>query len=758
MSCTHVDSARLSSPTPASKVYKDECTLCFDSLDGPDGINVCLTCFNGGCGSSGRNHAQLHVAKSGHPLVINIRRTKKATARDTEQPPQKITKLAIQEEDDSAKYDIATKVVCLACGGVEVDRTLPKVQVSADGVLAALSAKKQSEIQAWQEETLKPCSHTGELVQTEPRKLEGKENLWLCLTCGNLGCGRAQYGGVGGNGHALAHHETTGHPIAVKMGSITPEGTADLFCYLHGDEIINPNLGAHLANFGINLLSQQKTEKSIAELQLEQNLKFDFSMTTEDGKQLTPVFGPGLTGLKNLGNSCYMASVLQSLFAVDAVKQRYEALAASHSQNCHESSAECFHCQMGKVADGLLSGRYSTPITGDDGEKRGQDGISPSMFKSLVGRGHPEFSTMRQQDAQEFLQHLLSIIEQKERAGGNDPSSAFRFKIEQRLQCLECEGVRYKSDANSVLILPVKATVMGEIDGKKQYAPVSFHACLEQHFEADIRQYQCPHDKQQTSASFVQRFKTFPQIITFAMARFVLGEGWVMEKLNADLQMPTELDLSAFRASGKQEGETLLPDDGPQSSGPQIDEAALNQLLAMGFPENRCKRAIVKTGNQGPDVAMNWLFEHMDDPDIDAPLEDASGGPAASEDDVAQLMDMGFTAAQAKRALRETSNNMERAVDWLFSHAGEPMDEDNPAGQNSAGAAAAEDAVDQGSAKYDLLSFISHRGTSAHCGHYVSYVKHDGRWILFNDNKVVEIPDITSHLGEGYIYFFKRRG
>ena len=36
--------------------------------------------------------------------------------------------------------------------------------------------------------------------------------------------------------------------------------------------------------------------------QLEHNLKFDFSMTGDDGKELEPVFGKALTGLKNLGN------------------------------------------------------------------------------------------------------------------------------------------------------------------------------------------------------------------------------------------------------------------------------------------------------------------------------------------------------------------------------------------------------------------------------------------------------------------------
>lgn len=52
------------------------------------------------------------------------------------------------------------------------------------------------------------------------------ENLWLCLTCGSLGCGRQQFGGFGGNGHGLSHYEETRHPVSVKLGTITPEGEA----------------------------------------------------------------------------------------------------------------------------------------------------------------------------------------------------------------------------------------------------------------------------------------------------------------------------------------------------------------------------------------------------------------------------------------------------------------------------------------------------------------------------------------------------
>lgn len=43
-----------------------------------------------------------------------------------------------------------------------------------------------------------------------------------------------------------------------------------------------------------------------------------------------------------------------------------------------------------------------------------QKGISPRMLKALVSRGHPEFSSNRQQDAHEFLLHLINQVEVSE--------------------------------------------------------------------------------------------------------------------------------------------------------------------------------------------------------------------------------------------------------------------------------------------------------------------------------------------------------
>lgn len=58
---------------------------------------------------------------------------------------------------------------------------------------------------------------------------ELSNNLWFCLTCGALGCGRQNWDGTGGKGHALDHSKATGHSIVVKMGTITPDGNASLF-------------------------------------------------------------------------------------------------------------------------------------------------------------------------------------------------------------------------------------------------------------------------------------------------------------------------------------------------------------------------------------------------------------------------------------------------------------------------------------------------------------------------------------------------
>ena len=127
-------------------------------------------------------------------------------------------------------------------------------------------------------------------------------------------------------------------------------------------------------------------------------------------------------------------------------------------------------------------------------------------------------------------------------------------------------------------------------------------------------------------------FKTFPNVLVVNCRRFELVN-WVPTKLDIPVVVPGEaFELDTYLSKGLQPGETLLPDDSIVAAAPAftVNEAAMAQLEAMGFPRARCERALYNTGNTDADAAMNWLFSHMEDPDIDEPLVIPAGKPADS--------------------------------------------------------------------------------------------------------------------------------
>lgn len=696
--------------------------------DDTEGLDVCLQCFNGGCAGD-HQHSALHSALQSHPLALNIKRTRKAIVRD--EPPQKITKLAIAAENEEDKYDNALAVKCLECNTL-VDITNPKIAPVVDGIMTSNTFSRKEEIKAWEQE-LTSCEHILLMQQDEPRKIAGqdlggcakcdlKENLWLCLQCGALGCGRAQFGGVGGNSHALAHSKETGHGVAVKLGSISAEGTADVYCYTCDDERVDESLATHLANWGINIAERQKTEKSLTEMQIEQNLKWDFT-TTQDGQELKPLLGPGLTGLKNLGNSCYLASVLQCLFDLPAFQKRY--FEDENDLLIVDEPAEDLETQLRKLGHGLLSGRYSKPdpdaiASGQDPSTVHQRGLAPAMFKHLIGRGHPEFSTMRQQDAFELFQHLFKLITRsKHPVPSADPTLPFRFALEQRLQCRGCQKVRYSTTEqdNIMIILPMeKESQSDEVDGPAPWKPVTLKQCLDDFTAEEVVELTCSSCGSKDGYTKRTLFKTFPEVFAVNARRMAIVN-WVEIKVDVPIIVPDEpFLLDDYLSPGQQTNEELLPEEEAAAPSFVPNEAAMAQLEAMGFPSVRCQKALYATGNQSPDAAMEWLFQHMEDPDIDVPLDlGCAGSSDASPEQIEMLGAMGFDAPKAKKALKETGGDVERAVEWLFSHPDDPSMID---GEESVAATASKEVPGSAEcpAQFQLRSIVCHKGTSIHAG------------------------------------------
>lgn len=467
---------------------------------------------------------------------MNLKRTKlpldtenTTLASPTNPSQSKQIKLELVFPKDQ-EYKYTTTIKCTACNApVEESDALKAIK---DKILECNSPTTQASLAAWKTD-LTTCTHITNLQPVVQKNdaseyqykaghcvsCDIKENLWMCLHCGTLGCGRIQYGGVGGNGHAEQHFKNTGHQVVVKLETCSKYGEGDVFCYGCGDEKMDESLKQHLKNFEIDMDKMEKTGKSMDEMQIEHNLKFEFSMTTEDGKELSKAYGKALTGIKNLGNTCYMASVFQCLLSLKPFKQSFYDDLATHQSTCKNQQATCYECQMFKLTSGMIEGKYSFEKQIDGAI---ESGITPTQIKSILGKNHAEFSTMRQQDVFEYIQHFMAI-EAQHPGSRSQLKSVFEFKNEQRLECSGCGGVNYKHFSDQSMGLFVE-----NVEG------VTFKDCLEEYFKESTNEgYKCSGCGDSCGLKSVNRMSSYPPVLMIVLKRFIVDTAtYTMKKLS----------------------------------------------------------------------------------------------------------------------------------------------------------------------------------------------------------------------------------
>ncbi len=642
------------------------------------------------------------------------------------------------------------------------------------------------------------------------------------MSTGFIGGGRKNWDGSGGSNGALDYFMETGekYPLVVKLGTITADiETADCYSYAKDEDgpVKIPNLAELLMKRGINVAAMQKTVKSTAELEVELNATYAFDAITESGSKLVPVSGPGLQGLQNLGNSCYINSVVQMLFSgtIQELSLRYGTSAGgditsnSFSKLSPVDAPNDLLCQSVKLASALSSGIFASPIDADsEGKDNGASTdpkyrLPPRMFKHVVGSSHVDFCTGQQQDAAQYLQYLLEKLDRAE-AGANGrlvnkaneseagprSLSLFAYKTMSRLVCSADNKVKYnEKQPETILSLRIpmpesnndsshppdekrhKADNAEEKANEREVPTVSLNTCLGAWSAShQIDGMRWGHlNNTVSSASEENRFVNFPRYLIVQVQRYELGPDWIPRKLEVNIAMNEDIDLNHLRSLGPQDGDDLVPDDnageGGASSAPQIhiDEGALGQLMDMGFSMNGCQRALLAVGGSNVEAAMNWIFEHNSDPDFNDPPEQptatSSAGSSVDEGVVESLVtNLGcFTADQVRFALQECGGQADRAADWLFSH----MDDLDGAiaslqsKQSSSNSPSTNSStVEDGDGKYTLVGIVSHIGKNTSSGHYVCHLKKDGKWVIFNDEKVAlsESPPIP----HAYMYLFQR--
>ncbi|AQZ09489.1 UBP14 (YBR058C) [Zygosaccharomyces parabailii] len=753
-------------------IAKEECIYCFQSpyndvavSDTPqNSLNICLSCFQAVCNKHAALHYQVAI-KSGseHVDYLNIAKVKRPEDEEENKKNKKI-KLHVVEKSEDEIYQTLWALGRFQDASLTFhalytnkDANLPDAVVSkVNQILHSKSQEMVDQTSSW-ELTIRPCPHVQNFSPGPPAKQAAAstctdcglpENLWLCLHCGNVGCGRNQVG-VEGHSHALKHFEANpSHSIAVKLGSLS-QTTSDLYCYSCDDETKFEDDGsfvAALSSYGINLQDKLASEKTLVELQVEQNMNWDFQMTDSEGNDLLklPAGRDYGCGLMNLGNSCYLNSVLQCLFNGGAKHWSLEGLGKEFPLDVVYPSNN-LKCQLIKLNNAM---RVEPQIY--------SHGIRPSSFKKCVGQSHEEFSSGRQQDAMEFLGFLVDTLDKK-LFKDSSPNDLFKFCLEDRLQCNKCGRVKYSYEPAEALQLP-----MPQNDDPQDLMQV-----MSQYFNGESIEFRCPHCKEPVVANKRPAFHTYPDTLVVNPAR-IRPVNWIPVKTNNELSLPgledpqDVLDISQFSSNGfNPELEQLLPDEDAGSE--FIPNATSSALLAeMGFQPHAIARALYATGNENTETAMNWLFQHVEDADLNEPFTppvDANPNSKmqVDSDALANMVAMGLDQKLCHKALFLNKGDVNRSVEWVFNNMDDDGELSTELPQNVSKSYGHSTPV-----PYELTGIVCHKGNSVHSGHYVAFIRHlvngQRKWVLYNDEKiVVAIPqNYTEMRKNGYIYLYSR--